>query len=129
MKDGLLERLDELRRTADIGGLVDTFTQRIRGSWPRGSGSFQSDARVIVSKTQLAAPKPGGYSIATEGGSTILQFEGKKLALPGGARATLEAMGARASFRVADLPRSLDEQATLSLVRYLEGEGFLRQVE
>jgi hypothetical protein len=129
LKEGLLERLDELRGTADIDGLVDTFTQRIRASWPRGSGSFQSNVRIIVPRTELAAPKRGSYAIATEGGSTILQFEGKKLVLPGGVRPTLEAMGARASFRPADLPKNMGDEATLGLVRYLEGEGFLRQVQ
>jgi len=129
LKEGLLQRIDELRRHTDFDDVVDSFTQRVRSTWPRPTPAFQASARVVGPTTVLRAPAPGRYVIATEKGNTSLEFDGKKLLLPAGVRATLDAMCARAAFRVADLPRTLDDHAALAFARYLEGEGFLRHVD
>jgi len=129
LRDGLVKRIDELRTQSDYDLVVDAFTQRVRSTWVRPSGGFQSNARVIGAGTTLKAPERHRYVVGTEGGNTTLELDGKKLLLPAGVRATLDAMCAQPSFRVAELPKGLDESATLAFVRYLESEGFLSHVD
>jgi Cupin superfamily protein len=129
LRDGMVRRLDALRKDADFEGVVETFTQRVRSSRARPSGSFKADVRVIGPGTVLETPEKYRYSLGTERGNTVLVLDGRKLLLPAGVRPTLEAICARASFRIGDLPKHLEDHATLAFVQFLEGEGFLRQTE
>lgn len=122
---GLAERVDMLRARTAPDSIVDAFLQRVRTSRPRAARPFTSDVVVVDGRTELKVPPDNCYVLGHQDGNTTLEFDGRKLVLPAGVRTTLEAICARPSFRAADLPRHLDEQATLAFVRFLEGEGFL----
>ncbi len=55
----------------------------------------------------------------------MLRFSNKTLTLSRRALATIEAMRLQNSFKPAELPKDLSEEATLALVRRLYREGFL----
>ena len=122
---GLAQRMEVLRGHAEPSAAVDAFLQRARAARPRSPTPFAVEVVVIGWQTELATPPAASYRIGTENGATSLEHDGRKLFLPAAVRSTLEAIGARTRFRPSDLPRDLDEHATLAFVRFLEGEGFL----
>jgi len=129
LKEGLATRLAELLTQGDGDALVDGFKFRVRSAQPRAEVAFRADTRVIGPRTELARPEEHRYLVATEEGNTTLFFDGRKLVLPAGVRSTLDAICARPSFRFGELPPHLEDHATLAFVQFLEGEGFLRQVD
>ena len=122
---GLKDRIDELRSETDFGAIVESFGRRVRSQQPRPPVTFRSDVSVIAATTELRTPEPATYAIGIENGNTTLAFQGKTLFLPAGVRPLLEAMCARGSFRLNELPKHLEDQATLAFAQYLEGERFL----
>ncbi len=125
---GLADCLAELQKPASHDAVVDAFRFRVRSAQLRPEAPFHADTRVIGPRSALAPPEKHRYLVGTEGGNTTLVFDGRKLMLPAGVRGTLDAICARPSFRVEELPRHLEEHATLAFVQFLEGEGFLRHV-
>ena len=128
LHDGLSRRLDELRATVDLENVLDSFLHRIKASRPAPRGEFDVAVRVIGPTTILRCPHKTRYELVAEATRTILTFDGRRLVLPPAVRSTLEAMAARVSFTLHDLPNQLDEHAKLAFVRLLESEGFLVQV-
>jgi ribosomal protein L16 Arg81 hydroxylase len=121
---GLRARLAELG-DGDVDRIVDAFVHRVRDGQPRGDAQFRADVRVIGPATVLRAVAPARYRIAGDGHRTTLELDGRTLVLPAGVRATLDAICARGTFRVDELPAHLDAAATLAFVRFLEAEGFV----
>jgi len=128
LRDGLLERVDALRGSLDSNVLIDAFLRRVKSLRPRRGGAFVLDTNVIGLHTELRVIDAARYSVGTEGANTTLVIDGRKLLLPGGVRTTLEALCTRGTFRTADLPAELDEDARLAFVRFLEGEGLVAAV-
>ena len=128
LAEGLGHRLAALHADSEREGLVDAFLQRVRASRPRRGRRFASDTVVVGWNTELAPPPSTQYAVGSDRGNTTLDFDGRRLLLPAGVRAMLDAIAVRPRFRPAELPPHLDEQATLAFVRFLEGEGFLRRL-
>ncbi len=128
LKQGFIDRIPELLGGVDHDQMFESFVERVRSAQPRPEVEFRADARVIGPQSELEAPEKHRYVVATETGNTTLLFDGRKLLLPAGVRATLDAICARPSFRLAELPKHLEDHATLAFAQFLEGEGFLRHV-
>jgi hypothetical protein len=56
----------------------------------------------------------------------MLDFDGKRFTFPGALGGILDAMCARAAFRVADLAGGTDTEAWLTFARTLQRIGFLQ---
>jgi len=80
---------------------------------------------VIGPRAELKTLPRDRYGVSEQGGSIVLKFEGKTLPMSPRARATLDDMCKRASFRPAELAGDLNGETKLALVRYLHKEGFL----
>jgi ribosomal protein L16 Arg81 hydroxylase len=126
LKQGLSDLLDELHQSGDYDPLIEHFSQRVTAGRTRPGSAFRCDAVVIGPQTVLKAPGRGDYRIVKESGSTVLEYDGKRLALPEHLRPLLEAMCARTSFRTEELPTRLDDEKKLAFVRYLNEQGFLK---
>jgi len=127
LRDGLARRVADLTSHPDYDRLIDGFRQRVRATRQRPARAFESGVRVVGLATELAPAEKPRYAIGTENGNTTLELDGRKLLLPAGVRTTLEAMCARTSFRVRDLPADLDDHARLAFARFLEDVGFLKR--
>jgi hypothetical protein len=127
LHEGLCRRLASLPRTADVASVAESFTQRVRATRGRPGISFTSNVRVIGPTTRFETPEKSRYVIGAESGNTVLELDGRKLLLPAGVRPTLDAICGRTSFRLEELPKHLEDHATLAFVQFLESEGFLRQ--
>ncbi|HUB63260.1 MAG TPA: cupin domain-containing protein [Methylocella sp.] len=129
LKEGLIQRMDDLRQTSDYDRLIESFLQKVRAGGVRPRGAFQSDVRVIGLQTRLKVPERGRYCVSTESGRAILEFEGRKFALPDQIRTTFDDMCKRTSFRPGELSGPLDNDGKLGLARYLHGECFLTMAD
>ena len=102
--------------------------QRVRDGYPgqRAAGvGFDANVVVIGPRSELKTLPRGRYRLCEEGGGIVLKFEGKALPMPPRARAALDDMCKRPSFRPADLAGDLNEETKLALARHLHKEGFL----
>jgi ribosomal protein L16 Arg81 hydroxylase len=123
LKDQLLQLLQEAQRGANPDALIDAFAQRVRASRPRSTARFRADAAAIGSHTTLRFVRSVDYILTEEEGTTVMEIEGRRILMPGAARALIEAMRAAQSFQPDNLPGSASVAARLSLVRYLHGLG------
>jgi ribosomal protein L16 Arg81 hydroxylase len=128
LDSGLLVRLDALREGVKAGGAGEAFLRKVRAGRPRKEVTFDANVNVITLDATLRIDATDTRIEAGERGILVLHFDGKQLNLPGQLRITLEAMRARARFRLCDLPKDVDDNARLAFARFLEGEGFLVQV-
>jgi ribosomal protein L16 Arg81 hydroxylase len=129
LKDGLMQRFEQLRANCDADRVVDDFLQRVRSSHTRSGAAFSAEARVISLQTQLRTPEPSDYRISTEDRGVILQFAGRKFVLPDKIRITIDEMCSKRSFRPEELAGPLDNTGKINLVRDLYQELFLTLVE
>jgi len=127
--DGLLERLAARLEPEEVRGTMRS--RFLGGRRPIHDGQLtqlraldELEAETLVERRQTVIAE-----LVSNGDGTVgLAFEGKRVLLPGGARAALElAVSADEPFRPADLP-GLDAASRLVLVRRLVREGFLRVV-
>jgi hypothetical protein len=112
----------------DGENVIESFLQRVREGYPGQRGSsveFDANAVAIGPGSQLQTLPRDRYARAEEGGSLILRFEGKTIPVSVRARATLDAICERSSFKPAELPSELSEETRLFLIRHLYKEGFL----
>ncbi len=87
--------------------------------------AFDSAVRVIGPNTSLKAPESGLYNVTNEENGLVVEFQGKKIALPGHVRPSLDDMRRRQSFRPIELAGRLDDEGKLGLARFLHAESFL----
>jgi ribosomal protein L16 Arg81 hydroxylase len=128
LKEGLLRRVNQLRDSTDIDRLITIFMQRVRSDRARPEETFQSEVRAIGLRTRLRAPEADRYCLTLEGRSVVMEFEGRKFALPDPIRVTIEDMCSKKTFQPGDLAGPLDNEGKLRLVRYLYEERFLTVV-
>jgi hypothetical protein len=129
LKEGLFRCIRVLQDQGDGDRVIENFLERVRSARVRPGGVFQSDARVIGLQTRLKTPDTSRYRISMEARGTILEFEGRKFALPDKIRVTVNDMCKRKLFRPGDLSGPLDNDGKLRLARYLHGEHFLTLVD
>jgi hypothetical protein len=88
---------------------------------------FRADVNVVTANSLLQTPLKQRYEAAHNKDQLVLGFEGKRFAFPGAMAGILEAMCARATFRVADLHLAggFDTEALLTFARALQSIGFL----
>jgi ribosomal protein L16 Arg81 hydroxylase len=125
LRQRMIELLDELRSGADHDKLIESFTHRVRSSRTKRPEPFRADVSVIDLLSRLQAPASSAYRITQEGANTILEFAGHRHMLPAQVRSALDGMVESVSFRTADLPGPLSDDAKLGLSRYLYNIGFL----
>jgi ribosomal protein L16 Arg81 hydroxylase len=129
LKESLSRCIRILQDQGDGDRVIENFLERVRSARVRPGGIFQSDARVIGLQTRLKTPDTSRYRISMEARGTILEFEGRKFALPDKIRVTVNDMCKRKLFRPGDLSGPLDNDGKLRLARYLHGEHFLTLVD
>ncbi len=132
LMDGFAKLVAELHEKLDSESLVESFLQRAREGYPgqrAAEGGFDASVVVIGPRSELRALPRDLYRMSEEGGGIVLRFEGKTLPISARARAVLEDMRGRPSFRPAELAGDLNEETKLALARYLHKEGFLIQCE
>jgi hypothetical protein len=105
---------------------IGTFIDQIRAAHPRVPPRFRADVVVISHDSPMQAPAEQQYQVGQSGESLVLVFNGRRYVFPLQIAVTLHAMCTRATFRVRDLPESIDPEAALSFARFLQGIGFLR---
>jgi ribosomal protein L16 Arg81 hydroxylase len=125
LKEQLLQLLQEAQSGANPEALIDAFTQRVRAARPRTMARFHADTSAIGPDTVLRLPPSAEYKLTEEGGTTVMEIAGRRIRMPGAARALIESMRAAHSFRPDALPGGGSLNAKLSLVRYLHGAGVL----
>jgi len=128
LKDGFARLIAELHEKLDSESLVESFLQRVREGYPgqhAAAGGFDANVVVIGPRSELKALPRRRYRVSEEGGSIILQFEGKTVPMSPRARATFDDMRAKPSFRPEELAGDLNAETKLALARYLHKEGFL----
>ncbi|HEY1603031.1 MAG TPA: cupin domain-containing protein [Pirellulales bacterium] len=125
----LVHCLDLMRENIEGKQFIEGFLQKVSSARARPQEAFNSDATVIGLQTMVKTPDPGNYRLLTERGRVMLEFAGKKFALPDHIRVTIDEMCRRQSFRPVDLSSPLDNDGRLTLTRYLYGEGFLTRAD
>jgi hypothetical protein len=128
VKDDFAKLVAELHAKLDSESVVESFLRRVREGYPgqrAAEGGFDANVVVIGPRSELKALPRERYDVLEEGGSIVLKFEGKRLPMPSRARAALDDMCKRPSFRPAELSGDLNEETRLALVRHLYKEGFL----
>jgi ribosomal protein L16 Arg81 hydroxylase len=125
LRDGLVRCFAQLRDRSASEHLVEGFLQKVKSTRVHPETRFQADVRVVGLQTLLNAPPADRYRIAIESRSAVLEFEGRKFAIPDQFRSVVEEMCKRRSFRAADLSGPLDSDAKLNVARYLHTERFL----
>jgi len=105
---------------------IGMFVDRIRAARPRVPPRFRADVVVISPDSPMQAPAAQQYRVGQSGESLVLDFNGRRYVFPLQIAVALHAMCTRATFRVRDLPESIDPEAALSFARFLQGIGFLR---
>ena len=128
MKEELIRLLEKLRSNFELDTMIDAFSQRVSSRHPKSAPPFHADVTVIGPNTELRVPERNSIRITRQNQYVVLEFAGRKLVFPTQYRATLEAICAKSPFRSQDLPRSLDDDTQLRLVRYLHQEGLLETV-
>jgi len=129
LRKNLLQYLDLLRDNIDSPQFIEGFLQKVNSARARPQETFNSEVTVIGLQTRLKIPDPSEYRLLTESGRVMLEFAGKKFALPDGIRVTIDDMCRRRSFRPVELASPLGNDGRLTLVRYLYGEGFLTRAD
>jgi bifunctional lysine-specific demethylase and histidyl-hydroxylase NO66 len=125
--DALLERLAAKLSREDVDRRRRRKLVRSRRSILDGQIGQLAALRELDAGTELER-RPTVLAELTPRGDTVrLAFEGRNLEFPAHAREELEFMlAADSSFRVTDLPGSLDDEGRLVLVDRLVREGLLR---
>jgi ribosomal protein L16 Arg81 hydroxylase len=121
----LVQYLDLLRDNIDARLFIEGFLQKVSSARIRPHEAFNSEATLIGLQTRLKTPDESNYRLLTERGRAVMEFAGKKFALPDHIRATIDEMCRRKSFRPGELSSPLGNEGRLTLARYLYGEGFL----
>ncbi len=128
LEEGFARLVAKFHAKLDGEKLVESFLQRVRDGYPgqRAAGAaFDANVVVIGPHSELKTLPRGRYRLCEEDGGAVLKFEGKAVPMPPRARATLDDMCKRPSFRPADLAGDLNEETKLALARHLHKEGFL----
>jgi ribosomal protein L16 Arg81 hydroxylase len=87
---------------------------------------FRADMIVITVNSLLQTPIKQRYEAAPSRDKLVLGFDGKRFVFPGTMAGILEAMCARATFRVADLAGGSNIETLLTFARALQSIGFLQ---
>jgi ribosomal protein L16 Arg81 hydroxylase len=106
--------------------LIDRAISLVQSMRRRIPARFRADVTVITANSLLQAPIKQRYEVAEGKDPLMLDFDGKRFTFPGALGGILEAMCARATFRVADLAGGTDTEAWLSFARTLQRIGFLQ---
>jgi len=128
LKDRLPEVVAKMAAASDSASIVDFFAERVKAGRPVRPSAFRADVTVIGLDAPLKAPEPSRYHLSQDNGSITLEFDGKRIVLPGYVRTTLDALCSRPVFAGRDLPPDLDDDSKLVLLRYLQLEGFVQSV-
>ena len=116
---------------AEADRVLDSIVRNANQSRRRVPGRFRADAVVISMNSQLETPPGHRYHFSRQidergnTGQPTLEFDGNKFSFPAQLEAVLSAMISRGSFRLKDLPGSLNSEALVNLAGYLQTIGFL----
>jgi hypothetical protein len=106
--------------------LIDRAISVVQSGRRRIPARFRADVTVITANSLLQTPTRQRYDIAQSDDPLTLEFDGRRFFFPGARVEILEAMCARATFRVADLAAGPDSEALLTFARVLQSIGFLQ---
>jgi ribosomal protein L16 Arg81 hydroxylase len=135
LRSGMKERLTQMLRIVsnDLDRPIDQFLQSLKAARIRVPVRFRTEVKVISASSVLQTPPAHLYRVVKSKDRLMLNFDGKEHvfleqsgASPALIGATLDAMCTRATFRIAELPDSLDIETRLSFARYLQAIDFLR---
>jgi hypothetical protein len=128
LRPALKQRLTQLLpiAAADHNMLIDQAIALVQSTRRRLPARFRTDVTVITANSLLQSPNKQQYAIAHSKDGLSLVLDGKRFVFPGAMAGILEAMCARATFRVADLAGGPDTEAFLTFARALQSIGFLQ---
>lgn len=124
----LPELLDRLRGTLNAEATSERFATRVRNAQRRAPVEFRADASVIGPDTRLRIAEGIQYELLHDRDGVVLQLEGRRVRLQTAVAPVLEAACRLTSFTARSLPSDISLDARLTLVRYLDGLGFLRRM-
>jgi Cupin superfamily protein len=110
----------------DLDALIDRAIALVQSGRRRIPARFRADVTVITADSLLQMPIEQRYDVAQGKDFLILDFDGGRFVFPGVMGAFLEAIRARATFRVADLGAGLGTETLLTFARSLQSVGFLQ---
>ena len=126
MKAELARILGTRSPVVNFDSLIDLFIRRVKLMKERPPPRFRSDVIVISVDSLLRAPPAQAYRIAQQEDSVRLEFGARQYIFPATIAPTLNAMCMHSTFRIKDLPPTLDTGVALDFARYMQGIGFLR---
>jgi hypothetical protein len=124
LKERLARMLPGIPVEHDV--LIDRAISLVQSMRRRIPARFRTDVTVITANSLLQTPIKQRYDVAQSKDPLILNLDGKRFIFPGALGGILEAMCARATFRVADLAGGPDTEAWLTFARTLQRIGFLQ---
>jgi lysine-specific demethylase/histidyl-hydroxylase NO66 len=124
LKQRLAQMLPNIPVDHDV--LIDRAISLVHAGRRRIPARFRSDVSVITADSLLQTPPKQRYTVAQGGDRLMLDLDGKITVFSGATGGILEAMCARATFRVAELATDSDTEALLTFARALQSVGFLR---
>lgn len=110
----------------DLDALIDRAISLVLAGRRRIPARFRAAVRVITENSLLQAPPKQGYSVVPGKDRLLLDFDGKRIVFSGAMGGILEAMCARATFRVAELAHGSEAEPLLTFARALQSIGFLQ---
>jgi len=124
VKSTLPELIDQLGKLSDVDVIMESFTRRLKAKRVATRPAFHADERVIGLDSNLKVLDTK-YQVSQENGSIEVEFDGKRILLPGYVKEVLNSICTLGSFTVRDLPANLDDETKLVLLRHLQLEGFV----
>jgi ribosomal protein L16 Arg81 hydroxylase len=126
MREQLAQILAGLSASHDCDRLIDQFILRVTAARRRIPVRFRTDVAVISPDSLLQPPPEERYGLARNADHVVLNFEGKSYVFKAPIVPTFNAMCARSTFRIKDLPAGPGTEVMLHFARYLQSIGFLR---
>ena len=124
LKQRLAQMLPDIH--VDLDALIDRAISLVLAGRRRIPARFRAAVSVITENSLLQAPPKQGYSVVPGKDRLLLDFDGKRIVFSGAMGGILEAMCARATFRVAELAHGSEAAPLLTFARALQSIGFLQ---
>jgi len=111
--------------SVDYDVLLDRAISLVQAGRRRLPARFRADVSVITAGSLLQTPSKQRYHVAQGNDRLVLDFDGRKIVFSGAMAGILDAMCARATFRIAELAAGVDIERLLTFARALQSIGFL----
>jgi hypothetical protein len=112
----------------DLDQALDRIALTVRGQKRRPRASFRADVVVLAADTRLEVVPDAVYRIARSEDRVTLEYGGHNFVFPNTIAPMLDVICRGSVFRASDLAAGTDPEVALTLARFLQSFGFIREL-